>query len=249
MPELEELISFFSSSKEEPLQIAYAPSSVNESAPGDNGESLPDPLFLDKFDALDIPSLYDFLVNQEKLAAEIRRQNRELRSLSHATIETKELLGHINQRLDEMEMLSTEEAEEPLTPAPLDESGRVLMNALDALWHLLQSSRETAKTILSITPKKWGFWNRSQPSWRLHLKEVLAGHAEGIKVLEEKITSSLSDLGIVRILPKIGSPFDPSRHKVIETVSERKAEKVAKVIQCGYVKNGEILRYAEVTIY
>ncbi|MBA3602850.1 MAG: nucleotide exchange factor GrpE [Parachlamydiaceae bacterium] len=64
----------------------------------------------EKYDNLSLPSLYDYLLTQEKLSVEIRKQNQEVKALREQCKELKVLVSdsfdELNSRLDENDQLS-----------------------------------------------------------------------------------------------------------------------------------------------
>lgn len=194
---------------------------------------------------LSIPSLFDFLLSQEKLAAEIRKQNKEMRLMSHRIQDVMKGIADI-----EMRMSSQNEdcPDEPLAVS-LDETAMILMETLDGVWNLLKSGRDTFQTIVSITPKGGLFGFFRKPKWRSSFEKILQGHIDGIGIIENKIISSLAEAHISVLVPNQDDAFDPLYHKVIDTIDGGRQGKIAHVIQCGYLKDGVILRYAHVSIY
>jgi hypothetical protein len=219
-------------------------------------ESWPNDL-LEKFGSLSLPSLYDFILSQEKLAAEIRKQNKEIHSMNEQFKQVKEKIIEIDEHIahwiershDQEKCWQEEELEEQIPePSVVSEEDEIIMETLDSLWNLLQANQETVETILALVPKELGFWRLRKPVWRLRLEEILAGYSQGIEALQQKIALSLADRGITVIFPEAGFAFDHRFHKVVETVAGKRRGTIIKTTRCGYLRGEKVLRYAEVSI-
>lgn len=194
--------------------------------------------------SLSLPSLYDFIVSQEKLAVEIRKQNKEVRSLSQECLHMKEWLQEVHSSLMS---LGKQEEEEPI-PVVVDETVEILMETMDGVWNLLKGSRETLQAILSVVPQKIRFWKRRPSDWRLRLEEILEGYRGGIEAFQQKAALALAQVGISLISPEEGDLFDPQLHRAIKVIEPGRKRTVVEVVRLGYLKEAEILRYAEVII-
>lgn len=213
---------------------------------------------LESYGKLPLPSLYDYLLNQEKLATEIRKQNKELRLHSDALNSVQNNISAMQVQLREIgsfqENLETtihreNEEESPETHASIQQMQRVLMGMMDAVFQLLEATKHSNQRLLNIMPELTGFWKKSKPSWRTQAEQLLDGYYLGIELIRDKALSALADSGISVIVPQKGSPFDPTLHRAVEQVSGGQNRHIAKVIRCGYQRRDEILRYADVTVY
>lgn len=179
-------------------------------------------------DAECLAALDRLLAGQGKLTEDIRHQRRLLHALSQAVVNLKE---------------------ESPAPTAHDELSEMLMQGLDSLWNFLQKSRSALQALLDTVPAKGPFWKRSKPTWRAHLEETLGAYVEGMELVEKKLTRSLLEAGIVRILPNNNDLFNPLHHRAIEAAGEGGAKRIKEVIKAGYLKDGEVLRFADVTIH
>ncbi len=225
---------------------------------------------LEKYESLPLPSLYDFILSQEKLAAEIRKQNRELKANTETLQEMTETMEQFSQKLQEVEecihpekdgLVHDQDEDEPFTghaknsysdapPEPkLKETYNLIIHAADALVNMLNGIERSKEEILKIVPETTGFLVKRKPEWRLFLEKALDGCTEGINAMRQKFLSQLADLGIELICPHCGSEFDPRLHRAVETVSGDKNGCIAKVIRYGYKMGDEIIRFADVSIY
>jgi len=228
---------------------------------------------MEKYGSLPLPSLYDFILAQEQLAAAIRKQSKDLRSLSQGLVQVEDSLNQIYENTMNDTEFEEKHREEVIS---IDETAKVLIDTMDAVWNLFKGSQNIVETVLSIVPEKigfwWqiknsssppiegeplqksetpngsGFWHRCTPPWRSLLEEVLKGYTEGIEISRKKIVLSLNQIGITLICPELKTPFNPQVHKVVKTVEGGKKENIIEIVRCGYLKNGEVLRHAEVVI-
>lgn len=210
---------------------------------------------LERYGKLPLPSLYDYLLSQEKLAAEIRKQNKEQRINSEALNKIKSSIDEIliqfegmpdfQDALEAIHRESNEEGENPL----MKQMQQILMGMMDALFHLLQVTMHSNQTLLNIIPEFTGFWKKSKPDWRTQVEQILESYYSGIEFIRDKALSALADSGISVIIPEIGVPFDPMIQRAVEQVSGGEARHIAKIIRYGYRRRDEIIRYADVTVY
>jgi hypothetical protein len=217
---------------------------------------------------------HDFTLGQERLAAAIQKQNEEIRSLSQGLLQMEESLKQFYASVISDEEFEDGNEQEAVS---MDEATQVLIDAMDAVWNLFKGSQNIVQTILSIVPEKigfwWnlkesstapvegepleksdipngpGFWHRCTPPWRSLLEEVLKGYSDGIQIMQKKMSLSLNQIGITLICPELKAPFNPQMHRAIKTIEGGKKGMVTEIIRCGYLRNGEVLRHAEVIIY
>lgn len=213
---------------------------------------------LEKYGELPLPSLYDFILSQEKISAEIRKQNKELRAQQEALKNLDESVKQMDDRLDKMASESGGNeyfaengysmGKDAKGISDADDSVKVLIQAMDIQFNLFQASQELVRNMLSTLPKGKRFKEKSQRSWRLQMKKNLFGFASGIEMSHHKLLGSLADVGVKVINPEAGSLFLPKYHRAIEQVNHGVSGCIVKVIRYGYTKNGEILRYADVSV-
>jgi hypothetical protein len=222
----------------------------------DRQEAWPEWL-LESYGKLSLPSLYDYLLNQEKLAAEIRKQNKELRVHSEALKSMQNSVGEVLDQLKEvvvyqhnLETTSRESDEQREESDPsVKQMQQTLIGMMDALFNLLEATAHSNETLLTIIPEWTGFWKKSKPSWRIQSEQILKGHYSGIELIRDKLLSALMDSDISVIIPQIGTLFDPNLQRAVEQVSGGESRRIAKVIRYGYQRREDILRYADVAVY
>ena len=212
---------------------------------------------LESYGKLPLPSLYDYLLNQEKLAAEIRKQNKELRvnseTINNMQNSMNEVLTQLKESADfqeNLEIVPRENQEDRnLTDPSVKQMQQVLIGMMDALFHLLEATTHSNQTLLRILPELTGFWKQSKPSWRTQAEEILEGYYSGIELIRDKALSSLVDSEISVIVPQVGEPFNPKIQRAVEQVSGGESRLIAKIIRYGYQRRDEIIRYADVAVY
>lgn len=207
---------------------------------------------LEEYGKLSLPSLYDFLLMHEKLAFEIRRQNKELRSyserVSHLAKNTESLTDQISELAEQIEVQPNRKRGGPANQGDPRMEGMLnaLMNMMDTAVQLLKSSDRCFETILKIVPSRSLF--SSKPSWRLQLERIIEGHQVGLMTIQSKLESSLHEAGVELINPESSDPFDPLIHKAVETKPGKSSLLIQTVVRCGYAREDELLRPADVVI-
>ncbi len=73
---------------------------------------------------------------------------------------------------------------------------------------------------------------------------------EGFKIVRDEFSKVLTQLGVERIDPKRGEPFDPHLHEAMmqQPDDALEANQVAQALQSGYVYKGRTLRAAKVSV-
>lgn len=252
-------------------EVDQQPIHVEGSKKIDNEETWPESL-LESYGKLPLPSLYDYLLNQEKLAAEIRKQNKELRVNSDAltqmqtSVEEKfnvleNILNRINEDLesdvegdseideDFEEDFKDDNSEGSDTYVSIRQMQQILIEMMDSLFNLREATADMNRTLLSVIPEHSGFFKKSKPAWRNRSEEILDGYYSGLECIRDKALSSLADSGISIIIPELGKSFDPTLHRAVERVGRGASRCIAKVIRYGYRRRDEIIRYADVAVY
>lgn len=202
-----------------------------------------------KYDALQLPNSYDYLLTQEKLALEIRRQNKELKNQSEILRETKNELAIIK---DQCEILESQLEELRRSQEPcgwIKQLQQMLMQALDALLNQSYAARETTQIVLDMMPPSGWVQKLWKPSKTPQIKQILDGYCMGVDTIHDKLLSWLADLEIELIAPQLGDPFVPHLHRAVEQLSGGTSKTIAKVIRYGYTTKEELLRYADVAVY
>src|ERR1700722_2342441 len=111
----------------------------------DVAQAWPDWL-LERYGQLSLPSLYDFLLSQEKLACEIRKKNKKVAkhseliyNLSHKLEKESELIEDYSHQLAE--------GSEPQQPVQ-DDNALFLMETMDMIFSLSEAAKTTSQLIL-----------------------------------------------------------------------------------------------------
>jgi len=168
---------------------------------------------------LELPSLHDFLVTQEKLAAEIRRQNREIRALA-------------------------ERVEESSAPPPViaPKSGE---STVIALFDAMHSVVKHTQVQVDGLPQP-GFFSsrRKRDATAAQLRAV----REGLAIGYAKAESLLTDYGLASIDPKPGEKFDPSQNRAVHRENAETSGLVVRVVRLGLRRAEQIVRPADVII-
>lgn len=187
--------------------------------------------------ALSLPSLEDVLVTQERLAAEIRRQNQEIKRLGQTLATPVPNAGteEIAATIRELRQAHAHESRSVIT---------ALIAVADAVERHAQALAEFPQIVAQI-PRK-GFLGRSFP-WRPALERALVSHAEGGSLVSDKTIQTLVDLGCVRLAPEPGTPFDPSQHRCVETATGTPGH-IIRLVRVGWRRSETVLRPADVIV-
>lgn len=188
--------------------------------------------------ALSLPSLEDILLAQERLAAEIRRQNQEIKRLGQTLstpVPPSAGTDEIAATIRDLRQVHAQES-------------RSIINALitvaDAVERHARALAEFPQ-VLAQVPQK-GFFGRPYP-WRLALERTLDSHAEGGALVSDKTIQTLLDLGCVRLAPEPGTPFDPSLHRCVETAVGTPGY-IVRLVRVGWRRGETVLRPADVIV-
>jgi len=75
------------------------------------------------------------------------------------------------------------------------------------------------------------------------------GFVSGVELIHQQLLKVLEKSGVVPF-SSVGQPFDPERHEAVMRVETREAEgnTVLEEMRRGYVRNGRVLRPAQVTV-
>jgi molecular chaperone GrpE (heat shock protein) len=211
---------------------------------------------IEQYGKLPLPSLYDFILSQEKLGVEIRKQNKELHNHSTHLRDLKDQLQSMNQLIsllaasdEQNEECKRKPNEEEDPGSPLSAETSILMEAMDSIFHLSQATESISQQILDMIPDSLSFWTRRKPSWRLKLEEIIQGYSKGLDLTRQKLTHQLTDLHIHIIAPLVGDSFNPEIHRAQECISGGSSHCIAKIIRYGYRYKHSMLRPADVVIY
>lgn len=226
------------------------------------------------YDQLKVPSLYDFVATNEKLGLEIRKQNRDLKSVEGEIQKISAQMNSIIELLSEEWELVEEEGEEgeelvelrresepPLEFTDLeiklltekqDEVQRKMTVALiettDQVIALSKEMDRFAKQLSDLLPKKEGILSRT-PKWRGKVEELLNPFSSQIDLLRHQMIERLGSIDIRLIIPQPGDPFIPQKHRVLEKVPGGPSGSIARLVRPGYLHENQVLRLAEVIVY
>jgi molecular chaperone GrpE (heat shock protein) len=203
------------------------------------------------YDKMPIPSLYDFLLTNEKLSLEVRKQNRDVKQLLEGfqllSTQLSTMMDFLTEELEEDEEEYDERAEELgnlevelLSAQRLNEQKQVqniLIDTVDSLLELSQYSKHIFAHLYRQIQEPTNF---KEVSYSLIDKQ------EGIRY---KLMARLEDLNIQVIDPQPGEPFISQKHRALEQVTGGEPGTVARLIRLGYLVNNQILRYADVAVY
>lgn len=228
---------------------------------------------LERYGALQLPSLYDFILANEKCAVELRKQNRELKCHNERMETVISRLDDIAGTLeimqereeddneneeavqsDQYEIDPDEENEMPgrnNAPAAAEVllAQQVLIQSMDSLFHLLNGLKSGNEKILKKMPHKKSFWSSQKPAWRLDVEDILEGQSDGIKTVKQKLMAAMADVGVNLINPAVGELFDPMECRAVETSKGNPKGTIAQIIRYGYKINDKITRFADVVIF
>lgn len=80
------------------------------------------------------------------------------------------------------------------------------------------------------------------------IKEV-ATYAKGFEMLYNQIEDVIFNVGVSKIIPKIGDPFDPNIHQIYETIeSDHPKDSIIEIKNIGYKLHDRTIRPALVVV-
>jgi molecular chaperone GrpE len=173
-----------------------------------------------------VPTLYDFVLASEKMAAEIRKQNKEIK-----------ILTALLQEQNERELAKKEDISLIKTT----------LQMVDSSFCLSEAIQKTSAAIIATLPSGIWFFNSQKKEWKSRVESLLASLIEGVRLIQVKNQAVLEDLNVEMISPFVGEEFSPGIHKAVEQLSGKPGS-ILKVLQRGYRYKGKILRYAQVAI-
>lgn len=185
---------------------------------------------------LPLPTLYDFALSGEKISLEIKKQNKEIKTLSN----------NIEKTLLDLSTLSTPK-EQPNEEKRACE--QILMSSFDAIIQLKQQVEKSAAGVPRALSFRRGRFRKKQKEQAKKVEETLDAYLEGLYMLEEKFLSYLADLGLEPISPQQGDIFSPSEHRAILKTDNGKSGTIHHTVRLGYRHATRIIRCADVIIY
>lgn len=221
------------------------------------------------YEHLEIPSLYDAVLANEKLSNEIRRLNREIKNLtdiiSHQNIQMKEVMGVL---LGAAQVGEEEEIEESGIPSleenqPIEEGlgeyelalfderqERVLRDVRNALFETVDAvidlSQNASRTLSPLKKSAEGIFVSKAAHEGSEVAELMV---DQINAILYRVKAQLDELNISLIEPKEGDVFIPQKHRPIERVVGGKKGTVSQLIRVGYIQDNIVLRPADVILY
>lgn len=181
------------------------------------------------------PDLYSIYEQLAALGAESRRANRK-------TAEVFSQWGETLAQFDiELARLREQLAE---TGAGRDED-RLSREQCLVLVELLDRLRRVQKAFEVPPPSPRSWWRADDSHWR----KAWETQRQAFDIVVEQLESLLEREGVVRI-ETVEEPFDPQRMvaAAAEPDSERPHQTVIEEIAAGYLRDGELLRAAQVKV-
>lgn len=226
------------------------------------------------YDHLKVPSLYDAIIANEKLSLEIRRQDRELKTIAEGmqqlTMQMGELLKIIEEEEDEDEeeeeilLVSSENGIKDrhgreLTQLEMElleenqlflqkQSQILLIETHDDIRDLWRIAKQCVQQVMLIMPKTEGIIPH-EPVWHSVAEQMLQGILESVEKSRYQLLSRLEQVEIKLIEPQQGETVNPALHYIVDHIPGGKGGTIAKVVRVGYKQDQEVLRLAEVTVY
>lgn len=225
------------------------------------------------YEHLKIPSLYDAVLANEKLSLEIRRQDRELKTILEGiqllSSQFNALIKIVEEEWEEYEgeeeALQThqngfnESSSDELTDLEVEllqesqsyqekQVQSILMETHDHMRDLSRMVRQMTHQLLTILPKKEGLIPHS-PAWHSAVEEIIQNIVEEIDRGRYQFIARLQELQIQVVDPQPGEKFNGSLHHAIDYLSGGKSGTVANVVRVGFRQLDQVLRLAEVSLY
>lgn len=222
---------------------------------------------------LKIPSLYDSVIANEKLSLEIRRQDRELKTIvegvQQLSMQMETLLKVIEDERNEedLERFAVETTydgagvshQRELTDLEIElleenqiffkeQSQGLLIDTHDEMRELWRMTKQSIQHILNLIPKTEGIIPH-EPVWHSVTEQMLQNIVESIEKSRYQLLARLEQFDIKMIEPQIGEMVNPSLHYIVDRLSGGESGAIARVVRVGYMQDQEILRFAEVTVY
>jgi hypothetical protein len=188
---------------------------------------------------LRLPSLADQLLAYERLAAEVRRQNQELRRLAGALAEAPRPGDDAEARLR-----AALEAAQRLAAGLARQGTEALIDLHDSCERHAAALAGAVERVLAEPPRGW-FGGRRP--WPAGTAEALRAQAEGARLVAVKALGRLADAGLAAIDPGPGAAFDPELHRCAGT-APGPIGRVVTLERRGWRHGPTLIRPAEVII-
>lgn len=205
---------------------------------------------MEAYEKLNLPSFYDFVLANEKLSVEVKKQNKDLKSLYGIVQKLQEEFSLLQNQEDfekENGAKGYEDLLKETYEAKKKEDQTVIIQTVDSMKLFVEALNKTVREISEhLQPKKFFFFKKL---YHKEIKEKLTTIQDGAALSYKKLFSALTDLGLEQILPQQGDPFSPSLHRAIDTAKGGVRGTICETIRSGYKSKENILRYADVIIY
>lgn len=220
----------------------------------------------DAYDHLKVPSLYDCVLTNEKLSFEVRKQNKDLKTMTESlqllSAQLNSFMAMIEEEFIEYEEDEDEEDEgfpsekqmlasvqmALIEHSKTEEAGReILMDSMDDLVDLSRMVKQLVSQLLSILPQQET--SPSIPAWFSLAEGFMHSLIEQVDNVRYKAKSGLEKWHIQVIDPQLGEPFTNQKHRIVEHISGGKPGTIARVVRVGYRQDTSILRFADVIVY
>jgi hypothetical protein len=189
--------------------------------------------------SLRLPSLAEQLLAYERLAAEVRRQNQELRRLT-TIVQTVPAPADDGGRL-----AAALEAAQALTEGLARSGSAALIEVCESAERHAQALAQTVAGLLG-RPAASGLFGRAI-AWDPAVRSALTAQVEGAALVAQKALSALGDAGLSRLEPHPGEVFDPASQRCVGT-RPGPAGRIISRERAGWARGSTIIRPAEVLV-
>lgn len=224
---------------------------------------------------LQVPSLYDSVIANEKLSLEMRRQDRELKTIVEGVQQLSMQMGTLLKIIEDEKHYDDEDGEgfavettydgvrennqRELTDLEIElleenhiffkeQSQLLLMDTHDEMRELWRTTRQAVQQVLTLIPKTEGIIPH-EPAWHSISEQLLQNIVDSVEKSRYQLLARLEQFDIKMIEPQIGETVNPSLHYIIDRVSGGEVGTIARVVRVGYTQDQDLLRLAEVTVY
>lgn len=214
------------------------------------------------YNDLKVPSLYDFILTNEKLSLEVHKQNRSMKTvedeLSKVSKQLDMVVDILSEEMDEMEEEELEERRrifeaggEPGTIIDFtDLEIRLLTEKQEAIQENMKNILlNTVDHLLDLSKVMHLKVDRFLELPKAEADRLIPSIASEVDTIRYKLIENLQGLEIQIIEPKAGDLFSVNEHRILEKVSGGVAGTIARTIRVGYIQNNQIIRQAEVAVY
>jgi hypothetical protein len=188
---------------------------------------------------LRLPSLAEQLLAYERLAAEVRRQNQELRRLAGTLADSHRPAEDGGPRL-----AAALESAQRLADSLARQGTEALIDLHDSCERHASALAAAVERVLAEPPRGW--FGRRRP-WPDGTAEALRAQAAGARLVAGKAFDRLADAGLSAIDPAPGAAFDPELHRCAGTAPGPSGRVVALELR-GWRHGSTLIRPAEVII-